>query len=58
MKFTPMGIELAGYAAAACLTNKRTVRLFNEHRRDELQYQHYADDWDEEYDADGWRYAR
>lgn len=31
-------------------------RALIEARRDELQFEHYADDWDEE--DDGWRYAQ
>ena len=32
-----------------------TLRLFDKYRRDELQFEHWADDWDEEDDANGWR---
>ena len=43
----PAPLWLSGYA------DRNTIRLFNEHRRDENQY--YSDDWDEEDDANGWR---
>ena len=31
-------------------------QYLRERRRDETQFEHYADDWDEE--VDGWRYAQ
>ena len=42
---------IAGYGARDFF-NSRTVCLNDRH---ELQYEHYADDWDEEDDANGWR---
>ena len=36
--------------------NSLTIRLFREHRLDELQFEHYADDLDEEDNANGWRH--
>ncbi|MBQ7220688.1 MAG: hypothetical protein IJS28_06900 [Synergistaceae bacterium] len=49
--------SLAGYGEAGVFSS-RSIRLFNEHTRDELQFEHYADDWDEEDDANGWRQGR
>lgn len=46
---------LAGYAEAG-LFGTRTVRLFREHVRDDVQFEHWADDWEEEDDA--WRWSR
>lgn len=57
MKFSPVSVSLAGYGASG-LFDKRTIRLFREHKRDETQYSHYSDDWDEEDDANGWRFAQ
>ena len=54
MKFTPITFALAGYGVRGHLAGK-TIRLFREHVKDVLQYEHYADDWDEEDDANGWR---
>ena len=45
---------MAGYATQPRFDG-RSIRIFREHRRDELQYEHYADDWFEEDDANGWR---
>ena len=53
MMFSPL--SLAGYGFQDVFSN-RTIRLANEHERDELQFEHYADDWDEE--DDGWGQAR
>ena len=57
MKFSPVKFSLAGYGASG-LFDKRTIRLFREHKRDETQYSRYSDDWDEEDDANGWRFAQ
>ena len=45
----PAPLWLGGYA------DSNSIRLFNEHRKDRTQYRHYADDWDEEDDSNGWR---
>lgn len=54
MMFTPVSFALAGYGVRGHLAGN-TIRLFREHVRDVLQYEHYSDDWDEEDDASGWR---
>ena len=46
--------ELVGEFSYGTVDLQRRAVL--EDRRDELQFEHYADDWDEE--ADDWRYAR
>jgi hypothetical protein len=54
MNANSIGFTLAGYASQSRF-DTRTIRLFKEHKRNELQSLHYADDWDEEDDANGWR---
>ena len=46
--------ELVGESFSGTVSLERRAVL--EDRRDELQFEHYADDWDEE--DDGWRNAR
>lgn len=48
-------VNWAGFAVSSCYSNFDSSRLYNEHLRDDSQYEHYADDWDEEGDASGWR---
>ena len=57
MIYSPAKFSLAGYGQSG-LFDKRTIRLFREHKRDETQYSRYSDDWDEEDDANGWRFAQ
>lgn len=54
MKYSPFVLQLAGYGVRGHYSVK-PIRLWCEHVRDVLQYEHYADDWDEEDDAMGWR---
>ena len=54
MKFTPISFALAGYGVRGHMAGK-TIRLWREHVRDELQFEHYSDDWNEEDDVFGWR---
>lgn len=54
MNFSPIRIDLAGYGLRGHKGGK-VIRLFREHIKDECQYEHWADDWDEEDDASGWR---
>ena len=46
--------ELVGEFSYGTMCLERRAVL--EDRRDETQFEHYADDWDEE--VDGWRYAQ
>ena len=52
-----IGFALAGYATQPRFDTKK-ISLFWEHGRKQLQHSHYADDWDEEDDANGWRYSQ
>lgn len=48
MIFSPLYVT--GYASAG-LFGSRIIRLKEEHRRDDCQYDRYADDWNEERNA-------
>ena len=55
-----LGFSLAGYGYSSYLS-RRSIRLLKEHRRDDWQLMHYADDWDregDEWDFGGRYYGR
>ena len=58
MREIPGAVNWAGFALNSCYGDFDSERLYKEPKRDDSKYEHYADDWDEEDDASGWRCSR